>query len=141
MTGFAGATNGPTASIAASGAGTFSVRLTVTDNTGLAASVVTRDQRCGRSSRISISRARGGTRPAGSESGWGINFAHQGDMIFATWFTHDVNGRAWQLSMTATQTGPNTFAGTIFRTTGPPLDALPFDPAHGAAHRRGVRRR
>jgi hypothetical protein len=25
--------------------------------------------------------------PAGSESGWGINFAHQGDVIFATWFT------------------------------------------------------
>ncbi|HEX6793354.1 MAG TPA: glycosyl hydrolase family 28-related protein, partial [Casimicrobiaceae bacterium] len=27
--------------------------------------------------------------PAGSESGWGINFAHQGDIIFATWFTYD----------------------------------------------------
>ncbi|MGC1818702.1 MAG: S8 family peptidase, partial [Casimicrobiaceae bacterium] len=27
--------------------------------------------------------------PAGSESGWGINFAHQGDVIFATWFTYD----------------------------------------------------
>ena len=25
--------------------------------------------------------------PAGSESGWGINFAHQGDQIFASWFT------------------------------------------------------
>ncbi len=25
--------------------------------------------------------------PAGSESGWGINFAHQGDTLFATWFT------------------------------------------------------
>jgi serine protease len=61
--------------------------------------------------------------PAGSESGWGINFTHQGEVIFATWFTHDANGNAWQLSMTATQTGPNTFSGTLNRTVGPPLDA------------------
>ena len=27
--------------------------------------------------------------PAESEAGWGINFAHQGDVIFATWFTYD----------------------------------------------------
>ena len=67
--------------------------------------------------------------PAGSEAGWGINFAHQGDVIFATWFTHDANGNAWYLSMTAAQTGPNTFAGTLYRTTGPPLDAIAFDPS------------
>jgi hypothetical protein len=67
--------------------------------------------------------------PAGSESGWGINFAHQDDVIFATWFTHDLNGKAWNLSMTAFQTGPNTFSGTLYQTSGPPLDAVPFDPA------------
>ncbi len=66
--------------------------------------------------------------PAGSEDGWGINFAHQGDVIFATWFTHDADGNAWYMSMTAFQTGPNTFAGTLYRTTGPLLDANPFDP-------------
>ena len=27
--------------------------------------------------------------PATSEDGWGINFAHQGDTIFASWFTYD----------------------------------------------------
>ena len=37
--------------------------------------------------------------PAGSESGWGINFAHQGDVIFATWFTYDLTGKAWWLAM------------------------------------------
>ncbi|MGE5090318.1 MAG: S8 family peptidase, partial [Candidatus Levyibacteriota bacterium] len=42
--------------------------------------------------------------PAGSESGWGINFAHQGDVIFATWFTYDATGKAWWLSMTALKT-------------------------------------
>ena len=41
VAGFAGATNGPTATVVASGAGTFSVRLTVTDNTGLSATVGT----------------------------------------------------------------------------------------------------
>jgi hypothetical protein len=39
--------------------------------------------------------------PGGSESGWGINFAHQGDVIFATWFTYDVNGKAMWLTMSA----------------------------------------
>jgi hypothetical protein len=27
--------------------------------------------------------------PAESEAGWGIDFAHQDEVIFATWFTHD----------------------------------------------------
>src|SRR5262249_40359129 len=26
--------------------------------------------------------------PANSESGWGVNLAHQGDIIFASWFTY-----------------------------------------------------
>ena len=64
--------------------------------------------------------------PAESEAGWGIDFAHQGEVIFATWFTHDESGKAWYMSMTAFQTGANTFSGTLFRSVGPPLDA-PFD--------------
>ena len=67
--------------------------------------------------------------PAGSESGWGINFAHQGNIIFATWFTYDLSGKGWWLAMAATATGPNTFAGTVYQTTGPAFDATPFDPA------------
>ena len=67
--------------------------------------------------------------PAGSEAGWGINLAHQGDVIFATWFTYDANGRAWWLSMTAERSGANTFTGTLYRTTGPAYSAVPFDPA------------
>jgi hypothetical protein len=66
--------------------------------------------------------------PAGSEDGWGINFAHQGDVIFATWFTYDANGRAWWLSMTAERSGASTFTGTLYRTTGPAYSAIPFDP-------------
>ena len=74
--------------------------------------------------------------PGGSESGWGINFAHQGDVIFATWFTYDLDGRPWWLSMTATAAGADTFAGTLYETRGPPFHATPFDP--GAVMRRAV---
>src|SRR5450631_235489 len=66
--------------------------------------------------------------PAASESGWGINLAHQGDVIFATWFTYDPSGKAWWLSMTANKTSDKVYSGTLMQTTGPPFDAVPFDP-------------
>ena len=67
--------------------------------------------------------------PAGSESGWGINFAHQGDTIFASWFTYDAAGKGLWLVMTAAKTGANTYAGDLYTTTGPAFSAVPFDPA------------
>ena len=66
--------------------------------------------------------------PAASESGWGINFAHQGNVIFASWFTYDLAGKGMWLVMTANQTAPNTYAGTLYSTTGPAFNAVPFDP-------------
>ena len=65
--------------------------------------------------------------PANSESGWGINFAHQGDTIFASWFTYDVGGRGWWLVMTAQKTGAATYSGTLYQTHGSPFYA--FNPA------------
>src|ERR1022692_2003086 len=62
--------------------------------------------------------------PAESESGWGINFAHQGDVIFATWFTYDVNGNAWWLSMTANKTAALAYSGQLIRTNGTPFNAF-----------------
>jgi len=67
--------------------------------------------------------------PAGSESGWGINFAHQGDIIFASWFTYDLTGKGWWLVMTASKTAPNTYSGALYKTAGPPFNAVPFNPA------------
>jgi hypothetical protein len=67
--------------------------------------------------------------PAGSESGWGINFAHQGDVIFVTWFTYDLTGRAWWLTMTANKTADGVYTGTLFETRGPPFSAVPFLPS------------
>ncbi len=63
------------------------------------------------------------------ESGWGINFSYQGNIIFATWFTYDLTGKWWWLSMTANQTAANTFSGTLYQTTGPAFNAVPFNPA------------
>ena len=69
------------------------------------------------------------TAPVGSESGWGINFAHQGDVIFATWFTYDAAGKAWWLTMTANRSADNVYSGTLYETRGPPFNAVPFSPS------------
>ncbi len=68
--------------------------------------------------------------PPGSESGWGINVAQQGTIVFATWFTYDASGKAWWLSMTATKTAsnPDTYSGALIETHGPPFNAVPFSP-------------
>jgi len=76
--------------------------------------------------------------PAGSESGWGINFAHQGDIIFATWFTYDAAGKPWWLSMTASKSGDATYTGTLYQTSGPAFNAVPFDPAKVTATAVGI---
>ncbi|HSV20355.1 MAG TPA: hypothetical protein VLR71_18215 [Casimicrobiaceae bacterium] len=67
--------------------------------------------------------------PAFAESGWGINLAHQGSVIFATWFTYASDGTPMWVSATLPQTAKATYAGAIVRTTGPPFDSVPFDPA------------
>jgi hypothetical protein len=65
--------------------------------------------------------------PANSEPGWGVNFSHQGDLIFLTWFTYDIDGSPMWLAGTAERTtNPAVFTGTLFRTSGPRFDA--FDP-------------
>ena len=60
----------------------------------------------------------------GTQSGWGVNFAHSGDRIFATWYTYDTAGKAWWLSMLATRTGPtsNVYSGPIYVDSGPPFN-------------------
>jgi len=71
--------------------------------------------------------------PAGSESGWGIFLTHQGDTIFATWFTYGADRSPLWLVATASKTASGTYAGTLYQTSGPPFNAVPFDPARVAA--------
>jgi hypothetical protein len=70
--------------------------------------------------------------PPGSESGWGINLVHQSNIIFATWFTYDIDGSPLWLSMTAQNASPGVYSGTLYRTTGPAFSAVPFNPARVA---------
>ncbi len=60
----------------------------------------------------------------GTESGWGINFAHSGDQVFGTWYTYDTAGKAWWLSVLADRTTPtgNAYSGTIYVDSGPPFN-------------------
>lgn len=45
--------------------------------------------------------------PANSESGWGLNLIQQGDVLFATWFTYDTDGRGmWLVASDARPVGP-----------------------------------
>ena len=59
----------------------------------------------------------------GAESGWGVNFAHQGNDVFATWYTYDVDGSPLWLSVLAVQVGTsNVYSGKLYRSSGPRYD-------------------
>ncbi len=57
-----------------------------------------------------------------AESYWGVNFAHQGDQVFATWYTYDTSGNAYWLSMLAGRTTANSYQGDINVDVGPPFN-------------------
>ena len=69
--------------------------------------------------------------PGGSESGWGVSIAHQGDILFATWSTYDADGNPTWLAMPRGELVDSapTYAGTLYRTAGPPSGAGRFDPS------------
>ncbi len=65
--------------------------------------------------------------PAGSESGWGLNMTHQGEIIFLTWFTYDDDGTpAWFVMPRLRNIERNIYLGSVYRTTGPAFSTLPF---------------
>jgi hypothetical protein len=67
--------------------------------------------------------------PAGSESGWGVNLTHQGDIIFATFFTYDTDGSGmWLVMSNGAKIANNTFQGALYRTTAPPFFSDPWNP-------------
>ena len=63
------------------------------------------------------------------ESGWGINFSQQGDIVFGTLFTYDASGQPMWLVMSDGRKQPGrVFSGALYRTTGPAFNAQPFTP-------------
>ena len=65
--------------------------------------------------------------PASSESGWGVNFTQQGNIIFVTWFTYDANGKPTWFVAVAEKTGDKVYQGPISTVVGNPFNAVPWD--------------
>jgi hypothetical protein len=67
--------------------------------------------------------------PVNSEAGWGVNLTHQGDILFATWFTYQAGGKGqWLVMSNGNKTAPGVYTGGLQRTTGPAFSAVPFNP-------------
>ncbi|HEX5130370.1 MAG TPA: PPC domain-containing protein, partial [Usitatibacter sp.] len=62
-----------------------------------------------------------------SESGWGINVNHQGNIVFATLFSYDDDGSPMWLVMPRGEKQPDgSYSGPLYRTTGPAFNASPW---------------
>ena len=59
-----------------------------------------------------------------NEDGWGITFAHQGDRVYAVWYTYDTVGNAYWLSMLASRTDSTSkvYTGPITSNVGTPFN-------------------
>ncbi len=72
------------------------------------------------------------------ESGWGINLFHQDNLMFATWFTYDANGRDTWYTVSRAEAQPDgSFTGAIYQVpNGTPynqINGAPAFPAGSAA--------
>lgn len=64
-----------------------------------------------------------------AESGWGINLAHQGAVIFATLFTYGSSGRdTWFVASNLAREPDGSFTGALYSTTGPAFNSVPWQP-------------
>jgi len=68
-----------------------------------------------------------------TESGWGINVNHQGDIVFTALFTYDERGAPMWVTMTGLlQADGRTYAGDLYKVSGPAFNAQPFTPITAA---------
>jgi hypothetical protein len=68
-----------------------------------------------------------------TEAGWGVNITHQGDILFATWFTYlpgsgSTNKGMWLVMSNGNKTAQGVYTGALQTTTGPAFNAVPFNP-------------
>jgi hypothetical protein len=68
-----------------------------------------------------------------SESGWGLSIAQQYRTLFAVWYAYGTNrAPVWYVLPGGTWTSPNTYSGTVYRTSDAPTGFLAggsFDPS------------
>jgi hypothetical protein len=66
-----------------------------------------------------------------SESGWGINLSHQGDVIFALVYTYDTNGTPmWLVMSNGNKQSDGSYQGSLYRSTGQWFLAPGWSPNH-----------
>ncbi len=69
-----------------------------------------------------------------AETGWGLNVAHQGSILFVTLFTYGADGKArWFVMSAGRRTAPGVYSGTLYQTGGPPFNASPWTPTTATA--------
>jgi len=74
-----------------------------------------------------------------AQSGWGLNVNHQGNIVFATLFTYDQSGAPmWLVLANGALQADGSFTGDLFRTTGSPFNAVPWNPANDTATKVGT---
>ena len=62
-----------------------------------------------------------------AEPGWGINLNHQGNIIFGTLFTYDLNGQPmWLVLSNGERQSDGSYLGALHRTRGPAFNASPW---------------
>ena len=63
-----------------------------------------------------------------AEPGWGVNLTQQGDILFATLFTYEADGRPLWLVMSRGERTSSGFSGPLYRMSGPPFNSSPWVP-------------
>jgi hypothetical protein len=65
--------------------------------------------------------------PANSESGWGLNITHQGNILFGTLFTYGSDNKDLWLVMSAGVRQPDgSYLGELYQVAGPAFNAQPW---------------
>jgi hypothetical protein len=68
-----------------------------------------------------------------NEAGWGVNITHQGDILFATWFTYlpgsgSTNKGMWLVMSNGNKVSNGVYSGVLQQTSGPAFNTVPFNP-------------
>lgn len=68
-----------------------------------------------------------------AQPGWGVQIAHQGDVLFPVWYTFGRDGRPlWMIVSGAPRQPDGSYAGDVFRFTGTPFDRISGNAADPA---------
>jgi hypothetical protein len=59
-----------------------------------------------------------------SESGWGVSLSHQGDILFALWYTYAADSKGlWMVASKLDRVADRIYSGSLYTTTGTPFNS------------------